>query len=414
MHKRLFVRFVRWVGYDLGISPNQITVGRLLFFIPGWLAWVYRQELAVQIGLPWQLIGALSMIAVTTVIIFDIVDGALARETGQVSDEGKILDPIVDKLITYSTLGLFWSAIDRVGLLILLGLDLASTFLRGVQVQGANDFGKSKAFSQNIAKFFFAMAVLCATPWLNHGGNTLIWLAVLLATISVGIRVLPPKALASVQVAIPQILTLSNMGSGLAAIWCATEGRLALGAAFNFAAMVFDLSDGAVARRLGVSSTFGKQFDTIADMVSFGLAPAVLVNAQAGWSPLSMGLGLFYVIATLVRLYDYGRSKDRTPPGFFRGLPSPAAAWLVISSVLFVTPELSLVILVAAACLMCTFRINWIHFNRVIGAMRLSEVIASIGAGLVLAFASKNPASCFAGPIIIYVLSPSWRKPEAR
>lgn len=414
MHKRLFVRFVRWVGYDLGISPNQITVGRLLFFVPGWLAWVYRQELGLHTGLPWQLFGTLAMIAVTTVIIFDIVDGALARETGQVSDEGKILDPIVDKLITYSTLGLFWSAIDRAGFLILLGLDLASTFLRGVQVQGANDFGKSKAFSQNIAKFFFAMAILCATPWLNHAGNALIWLAVLLATISVGIRILPPRVLASIQVAIPQILTLSNLGSGLAAIWCATQGQLGLGVTFNFAAMVFDLSDGAVARRLGVSSAFGKQFDTIADMVSFGLAPAVLAIANVGWSPVSLGIGLFYVIATLVRLYDYGRSKERTPLGFFRGLPSPAAAWLVTSSVLFPIPELSLGAMVVAACLMCSFFMHWIHFNRVIGAMHLGEIIASIVIGLLVALISKTPATSFSGPIIVYVLSPSWRKPAAQ
>jgi len=411
MHKRLFVRFVRWVGYDLGISPNQITLGRLLFFIPGWLAWVYREELAVHSGLPWQLFGTLAIVAVTTVIAFDIVDGALARETGQVSEEGKILDPIVDKLITYSTLGLFWGAIDRNGLLILLGLDLTSTFLRGVQVEGANQFGKGKAFSQNIAKLFFALAVLCAAPWLNLAGNGLIWLAVGLATISVGIRVLPPKVLTSVQVAIPQILTLSNLGSGLAAIWCATQSRLGLGVAFNFAAMVFDLCDGAVARRLGVSSTFGKQFDTIADMVSFGLAPAVMVNAKAGWSRLSMGLGLFYVIATLVRLWDYGRSKDRTPPGYFRGLPSPAAAWLVIASILFPFPELSLVILVGAAILMCLFPINWIHFNRVINAMYPVEALAALGVGGVLAIASKNPATFFAGPIIVYVLSPAWRKP---
>ena len=68
MHKRLFVRFVRWVGYDLGISPNQITLGRLLFFIPGWLAWVYRQELATRTGLAWQPFWAFAGIAVATSI----------------------------------------------------------------------------------------------------------------------------------------------------------------------------------------------------------------------------------------------------------------------------------------------------------------------------------------------------------
>ncbi len=411
MHKRLFVRFVRWVGYDLGISPNQITLGRLLFFVPGWLAWFYRHELAVYTGLPWQLFGALASVAVTTVIIFDIVDGALARETGQVSDQGKILDPLVDKLITYSALGLFWATIDQAGLLILFGLDLYSTLLRSVQVEGANHFGKSKAFSQNIAKLFFALAVLCATPWLNLVGNTLIWLAVVLASISVGTRVLPAKVQSSILVAIPQILTLCNLGGGLAAIWCATHGKVGLGVAFNFAAMVFDLSDGAVARRLGVSSKFGKQFDTIADMVSFGLAPAVMVCAKANWSPLGLGLGAFYVVATLIRLYDYGRSKDRTPHGFFRGLPSPAAAWLVIGSVLFPLPELNLLILVAAAVLMCSFPINWIHFNQIISSMHTAEIFASLGMGLLLSLVTQTPATFFAGPIIVYVFSPAWRKP---
>lgn len=412
MHNKLFVRFVRWVGYDLGISPNQITLGRLLLFVPGWLAWFYRQELGTYTGLPWQLFGALAAVAVTTVIIFDIVDGALARETGQVSDQGKILDPLVDKLITYSTLGLFWDSINQIGLMILLALDLASTLLRGVQVEGANQFGKGKAFSQNIAKLFFGLAVLCATPMLNWLGNTLIWLAVILASISVGIRILPKKAQTSILVMIPQILTLSNLGGGLAAIWFATHERVLLGVGCNFAAMIFDLSDGAVARRLGVSSKFGKQFDTIADMVSFGLAPAVMVCATEGWSPLALGLGAFYVIATLVRLYDYGRSKDRTPHGFFRGLPSPAAAWLVIASVLFPIQGFSLVILVVAAILMCSFPLNWIHFNQVINKMHPAEILAALLSGLLLAITTKNPATLFAGPIIVYLFSPVWRKPK--
>jgi len=411
MSKRLFVRFVRWVGYDLGISPNQITLGRFLFFIPGWLSWFYRHDLAEYTGMPWQLFGALASVVVTTVILFDIVDGALARETGQVSDQGKVLDPLIDKLITYSTLGLFWTTINHLGLLILFGLDVTSTLLRGVQVEGANDFGKSKAFSQNIAKLFFALASLCALPWLALVGNVLIWLAVLLASISVGVRVLPRKVQRSIQVAIPQILTLSNLGGGVAAIWFATHGQVGLAVACNFAAMLFDLSDGAVARKLGVSCSFGKQFDTVADMVSFGLAPAVMAYAMAGGSPLALALAIVYVIATLVRLYDYGRTKDRTPHGFFRGLPSPAGAWLVIASVLFSHPGFSLLILVVAALLMCSFFLNWIHFNQIISTMRPSEILASLGAGLVMAVISQNPVTCFAGPIVVYVFSPFWRKP---
>jgi len=119
--------------------------------------------------------------------------GALARETGQVSEHGKVFDPLVDKLITYSTLILFWSAIHKVGFLILFALDIASTLLRRSQVEGANPFGKYKAFSQNISKFFFATAVLTATPWINNIGNFLIWAAVVLASISIGIRIFPKR-----------------------------------------------------------------------------------------------------------------------------------------------------------------------------------------------------------------------------
>ena len=157
MLHRQFIKFVHWIGYDLGISPNQITLGRLFFFIPGWFMWVYMEEIAAFFGIWWQAVGLLAFSLVTTVILFDIVDGVLARETGQVSMRGKILDPAVDKLITYSTLVLFWDAIDHKGLLFLFCLDIASTFLRGTQAHGANEFGKKKALAQNISKIFFGM-----------------------------------------------------------------------------------------------------------------------------------------------------------------------------------------------------------------------------------------------------------------
>ena len=411
MLKKLFFKFVRWIGYDLGISPNQITLGRLLFFIPGWLTWVYMHELAAWSGVPWQVLGLLAMLIVTIVVVFDIVDGALARETGQVSDEGKVLDPLADKLITYSCLALFWPAINKPGFFILLALDLTSTFLRGSQIQGANQFGKTKAFAQNISKLFFATAIISATPLLNWVGNFLIWLAVIMAGISVGIRILPARVQNSIQVAIPQILTLCNLGGGIATIWYASQGEIGRAVTCNFAAMLFDLIDGAAARKLGVSSKFGKHFDTAADLISFGLAPAVLVVVISGKTPISLALGIFYFCSTICRLWDYGRSKESTPPGFFRGLPSPAAAWLVVVSVLFPQPWLALIVLVLAAVLMCFFRLNWIHFNQALPTMTVTEMIASLGVGVLLALVSSAPATFTAGPIVVYVFSPYWRKP---
>ena len=410
MIKTLFFRFVRWLGYDLGITPNQITWGRLIIYIPGWFIWVYKSELATWSGLPWQFFGSISILIVTTVIIFDLVDGALARETNQVSDQGRIIDPLVDKLITYSTLVVFWPAIDRVGLTVLFALDMASTFLRGVQVEGANQFGKKKALSQNISKFFFATAILTATPWLSTIGNFLIWFAVILASISVAIRILPTAVINKISVMIPQILTLCNLAAGFGTIWCALNNKIELGVLLSFVAMAFDLIDGAVARKLAVSSNFGKHFDTFADLISFGVGPAFLVAALNNFSPLSMGIGVLYFIATSIRLYDYGRSKDKTPAGFFRGLPSPAGAWLVVSMVLLGQPVVCLLGLMLAAILMCLFHINWIHFNQALWNMTFLEVSAAVGIGLMMGFIAL-PGGLTTGPIMVYVFAPIWRKP---
>ncbi len=408
--KDLFNRFVQWLGYDLGISPNQITLGRLIFFVPSWLMWIYKDDLAQLTGLSWLFFGYLAFFAVTTVIFFDIVDGALARATGQVSDQGKFLDPIVDKLITYFTLALFWSVINQIALLILFTLDVASTFLRGAHVHGANQFGKKKALSQNLSKLFFGMAVLASVQWFNAIGNFLIYTAICLAVISVGLRVLPDKIKSSVQVVIPQLLTLGNLVAGLGTIWCAFNDRIELGVFLNFTAMVFDLIDGAAARKLGVASSFGKHFDTIADLVSFGAGPAFLVGAINGFTPVAIFVCCTYFFATGIRLYDYTRSKGKTPSGFFRGLPSPAGAWLVVSSALFNHPLFCLITMITAAVLMCLFFLHWIHFNRVLPDINLFEITAAIVIGLLTAFIAP-PGGFAAGPIVVYIFSPTWRKP---
>ena len=408
---KLFKKFIRWIGYDLGISPNQITIGRLLFFVPGWFLWVYMKELGNFLDIWWQAIGLFALILVTIVILFDIVDGALARETGQVSQHGKILDPAIDKLITYTTLILFWSAIDHTALAVLFTMDIISTFLRGAKVQGANVFGKIKALSQNLSKLFFGMAVLMDFPQLNIIGNLFIWAALLLAIISVVIRTIPAQEKHPLSMLVPQLLTSCNLICGILAIWYASRGHFEIAVILNFAAMGFDLVDGAAARKLSVTSKFGKHFDTLADLISFGLAPATILVYIAGHSLISLLGGLIYFISISIRLYDYSKSKDITPSGFFRGLPSPAGAWLVSSTVLCVPPAVGIVIMIGSAILMCSFKIYWQHFNRILPTMRKTELSVSLALGLIPAILS-NPIGILSGPILIYIFSPFWRRPD--
>ncbi len=412
MFDRHFTRFIHWLGYDIGLTPNQITIGRILFFIPGWLLWFFRMEIAAATGVDWRLVGGLAFFIVTLVIVFDVVDGALARETGQVSQSGKALDPAVDKIITYSTLALFWPAISHLAFGILLALDVTSTFLRGVSVHGANEFGKKKALSQNLAKLFFGGAVLTDLPKLMVIANLLLWLAVTLATISVCIRLLPARSRNPALVLVPQLFTFGNLAAGLFAIRVGLDGHLLSGVFAIFFAMSCDIVDGAVARRLAVTSTFGKYFDTVADMVSFGMAPAVLAGAATDWHPSGVITGVLYVIATGTRLYDYSKSKAKTPAGFFRGLPSPAGAWLAMAGILSLPPGLVPVAMLATSILMCCFPVNWQHFSAVLPSLSVLEITVSFVLGLIPAFL-VHPTSFIAGPILLYTLSPLWRKPPS-
>jgi CDP-diacylglycerol--serine O-phosphatidyltransferase len=109
------------------------------------------------------------------------------------------------------------------------------------------------------------------------------------------------------------------------------SGRLILFAIF------FDMMDGRLARATGATSRFGVEFDSMADMVSFGMAPAVLIYASVlrylpAW--LGMALAVLYVVCAAVRLARFNVQSGVEEKDKFMGLPSPAAAGLVASYVL--------------------------------------------------------------------------------
>lgn len=109
-----------------------------------------------------------------------------------------------------------------------------------------------------------------------------------------------------------------------------------------FAAGIFDGLDGRVARLTRTTSVFGMQYDSLSDLVSFGLAPAALVYNFAlrwGWNDYR-GTGLGWVVAFLfvvcgaLRLARFNVTTDKLPEGVFQGLSIPAAALLLVFSVL--------------------------------------------------------------------------------
>src|SRR3712207_5594411 len=106
---------------------------------------------------------------------------------------------------------------------------------------------------------------------------------------------------------LPSLFTLGNMMLGFAAILVAIRGDHTLAAVLIGLSIVFDITDGAVARLVGAVTPFGLQFDSLADLVSFGLAPALLAftffsEGRDEWDPLGWIACFLWVACAAIRL----------------------------------------------------------------------------------------------------------------
>lgn len=136
---------------------------------------------------------------------------------------------------------------------------------------------------------------------------------------------------------VPNFITLLNLLSGGIAVIFAVKGDLSIAALFVFFGIFFDFFDGFLARKLNVSSEMGLQLDSLADLVTSGLAPAlVLVNLiELSILPSQDAncflpyLGLLVLLCSAYRLAKFNISTEQSQ--FFIGLPTPANALLIMS-----------------------------------------------------------------------------------
>lgn len=145
----------------------------------------------------------------------------------------------------------------------------------------------------------------------------------------------------------PTLLTAGNLAAGITAILCAANDWLFWGGVMIFVAMVCDMFDGKVARLTKQSGPFGAELDSLSDVVSFGVAPAILVHRLVLGQPGVFDPGqrvlwfitVFYPVMAAIRLARY--NVEHAGPGSeegggaFRGIPSPGAAAVVASLVIF-------------------------------------------------------------------------------
>lgn len=135
----------------------------------------------------------------------------------------------------------------------------------------------------------------------------------------------------------PNLFTTGNLFCGFYAIVASLKGNYYFAAYSIMAAALFDMMDGRVARWVKGVSHFGKEYDSLADLVSFGVAPAIFVYlwALSSFPRLGWLASFLFVACGALRLARFNVISNKTDPGYFIGLPIPAAATIVATSYLF-------------------------------------------------------------------------------
>ena len=233
---------------------------------------------------------------------------------------------------------------------------------------------------------------------------------------------------------LPSLFTLGNMFCGFAAMLVSIRGEYTLAAVLIGLSVVFDITDGAVARLVGAVTPFGLQFDSLADLVSFGLAPAVTAftlfsQGRDQFDPLGWIACFLWVACAAIRLARFNTTIDPTADKrYFTGMPSPGAAGVVLASIFAFGDQMEgrsrlwvlLPVVVPALLMVSTVRFRSFRslvspksrrpYGLVGAALLLVAGFATIPeiTGLVLAY------GYLLAPVLVPVLSPLGRLVPAR
>lgn len=233
---------------------------------------------------------------------------------------------------------------------------------------------------------------------------------------------------------LPNLLTTAALFSGFYAIIAAINGRFEPAAVAVFVAMMLDGLDGRIARLTHTESEFGSQYDSLSDLVCFGLAPALLMYQWAlggmtalGPAPGKLGwlAAFIYTAGAALRLARFNVQIGSTDKRYFIGLPSPSAAAIMVGLV-WVGNDLGIrgaellwlafVITVGTGLLMVS-RILYHSFKQVDLKGRVPFVVA-ITIVLVLGLAALDPPKVLFAGFLTYGLSGPvlflWRRRQRR
>jgi len=155
---------------------------------------------------------------------------------------------------------------------------------------------------------------------------------------------------------LPNSFTALNMACGFSSIILSLQGRAFDAALILVLGAIFDSVDGRVARMTGTQSEFGEQFDSISDVISFGIAPSLLIYLHSLQTMGRIGavVSFIYLLCGALRLARFNANIDKVSSDFFQGLPIPGGALVVIGFV-FISNELKMINDFPVAALIITF-----------------------------------------------------------
>lgn len=134
---------------------------------------------------------------------------------------------------------------------------------------------------------------------------------------------------------LPNLFTTANLFAGFYAVLAAMQGRFEPAAIAIFAAMLLDGIDGRVARLTHTQSDFGAEYDSLSDMVAFGVAPALVAYewALGGLGKIGWLAAFVYTAAAALRLARFNTQIGIADKRYFQGLPSPSAAAIIAAGI---------------------------------------------------------------------------------
>lgn len=212
---------------------------------------------------------------------------------------------------------------------------------------------------------------------------------------------------------LPNLLTTGAMFAGFYAILAGMDGKFEAAAIAMFVAMLFDGLDGRVARLTNTSTDFGVEYDSLSDMVSFGVAPAVLsyswILHEAG--RLGWAAAFIYASCAALRLARFNTQVSTVSKKYFVGLASPAAAGVVASMVwanhdIVSTQTAAMVaaFVTAVAGLLMVSNFQYFSFKE-IDAKSKVPFVAALGIALTIAIITIDPPRILLAMSVVYALS---------